>query len=186
MKHFTLAMLAALTILSGCAATQQGQNTSPSTAAAAQRQAVPVPAASMKKVVLNINGPKNVVESKDWKSFKEEWRATFADHAKQAGIAFSMQDGPVKPTGETGTLLSVHVNDFRMVGIGSRAVFGVMTGNAFIDAKAHFLDLKTGRMFGSQTYNTTSNAWHGVFAKVTPQQVDTVASGVFAEFTPAR
>lgn len=186
MKRFALTLMSAMAILSGCASTQQGPGATQASAEAAQKQPVPVPAASTKKLILNINGPKAVTESKDWQSFKEEWRATFADHARQAGIAFAMQEGAVKPTGEAGTLLSVHVNDYRMVGIGSRAILGVMTGNAYIDSKAHFLDLKTGRSFGAQTYNTTSNAWHGIFAKVTPQQVDAIAAGVFAEFKEKR
>ncbi|WP_194722160.1 hypothetical protein [Noviherbaspirillum malthae] len=187
MKHYALVGMLTVVFLTGCASTRQEQNAPQSAAASASsRQSVPVPATSAKKLVLNMSGPKNVTEAKDWSSFKEEWRATFADHAKEAGIAFSMQDGEARPTGEPGTLLTVYVNDYRMVGIGARVFFGVMTGNAFIDSKANFIDLKTGKSFGAQNYNTTSSAWHGVFGKMTPQQVDAVASGVFSELKLAR
>jgi hypothetical protein len=149
-------------------------------AAAPTVQRVAVPAASTRKVVLNMTGPKTVVEAKDWSSFKEEWRATFADHAKASGIVFSMQDGEARPAAEAGTMLNVYVNDYRQVGIGARIFLGIMSGNAFIDSKVAFADLKSGARFGEQSYNTTSSAWHGVFASMTPQQVNTIATEVFA------
>ncbi|HEY9064422.1 MAG TPA: hypothetical protein VIO33_05520 [Burkholderiaceae bacterium] len=175
--------IVAIAMLSGCATQVTKGTTSDSAAAsatAAPAQPVTVPAASAKKVVLSMTGPKNVTDSKDWASFKEEWRATFAEHAKDAGIAFSVQEGSVA-AGVDGTLLNVYVNDYRQVGIGSRIFFGVMTGNAFIDAKVQFASLSNGQTFGTQTYNTTSSAWHGVFGKMTPQQVDAIAAEIFAE-----
>jgi hypothetical protein len=133
-----------------------------------------------------MNGSATVTQSKDWPAFQEEWRATFAEHAKAAGVAFDVQKGDAKPTGETGTLLQVYVNDYRMVGIGARVFFGVMTGNAYIDAKASYTDLNDGKEFGERTYNTTSSAWGGVFAKMTPQQVDAIASKVFGELATSK
>ncbi len=176
-------------LLAGCAsAPQQGSATPSATSAAPAAvpaapvaQTVRVPAVSAKKVVLSMGGTKAAVEAKDWASFKEEWRATFAEHAKDAGIAFTMQDGDVRPAGEAGTLLSVYVNDYRQVGIGARIFLGVMTGNAYVDAKIGFVDLANGQRFGEQTYNTSSSAWGGVFSKMTPQQVDAIASGVFRD-----
>jgi len=147
---------------------------------------VKLPAASARKVVLAMTGSKQVVDAKDWAAFKQEWRDTFTDHAKQAGVSFSFVDGDAKPQGEDGTLLAVHVADYRMVGIGARVFFGVMTGNAFIDARIRFLDLRGGAEFGEQRHNTSSSAWGGVFAKVTPQQVDAIAADVFKDLKAAR
>lgn len=194
----TLATIVALSalLLGGCATTTQPDKSAAAptpvaaapaaTPAAVITKAVPVPAASAKTLTLNMTGPKNVTEAKDWAAFKEEWRATFAEQAKQQGVAFSMQDGPARPSGSAGTLLAVHVNDYRMVGIGARIFFGVMTGNAYIDAKAVYQDLQTGAPFGDQVYNTTSNAWHGVFAKMTPQQVGAIAADVMGQLTAAK
>ena len=198
MKKFALTcVVTGAALLTGCASTSQNKpvESTPSTsaatpaatsapaanAAAVAMQPVRVPAASTKKVVLHMTGAKASVDARDWSGFKDEWRATFADHAKAAGINFVMQDGDAMPPKEDGTLLSVHVNDYRQVGIGARIFLGIMSGNAFIDAKVAFSDLKTGQRFGEQAYNTTSSAWHGVFAKMTPQQVDAIASGVFGE-----
>lgn len=184
MKYIVSASLVSIALLTGCASTQPAK--APSQPAAAKVQSVPVPAAAAKKLVLNMSGPQTVTEAKDWQSFKEEWRATFAEHAKDAGIAFAMQEGEPRHLEEPGTLLSVHVNDYRFVGIGARVFFGAMTGNAYIDARADFLDLQTGKRFGTQAYNTSSSAWDGVFGKMTPQQVDAVAAEVFSELKLAR
>lgn len=164
----------------GTSATAPAAAPPPAASPAVAMQPVRVPAASNRRIVLNMTGPKTVVEAKDWASFKEEWRATFAEHAKGAGIGFAMQDGAARPTGEAGTLLDVYVNDYRQVGIGARIFLGVMSGNAFIDSKVAFTDLNAGARFGEQSYNTTSSAWGGVFAKMTPQQVDAIATEVFA------
>jgi hypothetical protein len=133
-----------------------------------------------------MTGPAAVTQAKDWPAFQEEWRATFADHAKAAGIAFDVEKGDAHPTGDAGTLLQVYVNDYRMVGIGSRIFFGVMTGNAYIDAKGIYSDLNSGKAYGERTYNTTSSAWAGIFAKMTPQQVDAIASQVFSELAASK
>jgi hypothetical protein len=133
-----------------------------------------------------MTGPKNVVEAKDWAEFKREWRETFAEHAKAAGIEFSFAEGDPQPGSEDGTLLLVTVADYRIVGIGARIWFGIMTGNAFIDARIRFASLRDGTTFGEQQYNTTSSAGGGVFAKVTPQQVDTIASNVFMDLKASK
>jgi len=183
------AALLIVTAACGCA-TNKGQPESASTARLPGEVAAPnsapipplgEPPASTKRLMLNMTGPAVVTQAKDWPAFQEEWRATFADHAKEAGVSFEVQKGDAKPIGEDGTLLQIYVNDYRMVGIGSRIFFGVMTGNAYIDAKADFTDLNDGKVFGERGYNTTSSAWGGVFAKMTPQQVDAIASRVFGE-----
>jgi hypothetical protein len=96
-------------------------------------------------------------------------------------VTLDVQKGDAHSVGASGTLLQVYVNDYRMVGIGARIFLGVMTGNAYIDAKGTFSDLDNGNPFGERVYNTTSSAWGGVFAKMTPQQVDAVATMVFSE-----
>ncbi|MCC2633411.1 MAG: hypothetical protein K0S48_1297 [Ramlibacter sp.] len=134
-----------------------------------------------------MTGPKNVTEARDWPAFKKEWNDTFAEHAKIAGIgfAFAEPDTP-QARGEDGTLVHVTVNDYRMVGIGSRVFFGVMTGNAYVDARIRFSSLRDGTPFGEQQQNTSSSAWSGIFAKVTPQQVDAIAADVFKSVKAAR
>jgi hypothetical protein len=190
-KPCVLAAFAAALLLAGCASGPSGTATSTTPSATTEQSvrtapAVAVPAAAKRKIVMAMIGPKTVVESKDWTEFKREWRETFAEHAKDAGVAYSFSDSVPRPTGEDGTILLVDVADYRIVGIGARIFLGVMTGNAFIDAKVKYLNLRNGSAFGEQQYNTTSSAWSGVFAKVTPQQVDSIAENVFKDFAAAK
>lgn len=195
-QQFGFASLLAGLMLAGCASgLPNGASTAPASAATAPAAAaavppelaskpIRVPAESAHKVALTMTGSKAVVEAKEWAGFKEEWRATFADHAKDAGIAFVWQDGPTRPAADAGTLVSVYVNDYRQVGIGARIFLGIMTGNAHIDAKVSLSNLNSGEPFGDQVYNTSSSAWAGVFAKMTPQQLDAITSEVFREIKP--
>jgi hypothetical protein len=192
MKIETCTALLIVSLCSGCATSSGSHDTAANAAPAAAAIAtdaplspLTMPPASAKRLVLNMTGPAAVTQAKDWSNFQEEWRATFADHAKAAGVAFDVQKGEAHSMSEAGTLLQVYVNDYHMVGIGSRIFFGVMTGNAYIDAKASYSDLNDGKAFGEREYNTTSSAWGGVFAKMTPQQVDAIASKVFAELGAA-
>jgi hypothetical protein len=184
--------LGACLFLGGCATQRADKDVSAPAAKPAETAAptippVKVPTASARRVVLTMTGPKHVVEAKDWPAFKEEWRATFQEHAKEAGIGFAFVDTSAQlPNNTDGTALKVTVNDYRMVGIGSRIFFGAMTGNAYIDARILFTSLRDGTVFGEQQQNTTSSAWHGVFAKVTPQQVDAIAADVFRDLKAAR
>lgn len=192
MKLQTCGVLLVCVLAGGCA-TSGGSQDAASASAPADRTVAAVaalppltlPPASAKRLVLNMTGPATVTQAKDWANFQEEWRATFADHAKAAGVSFDVQKGDAHSISQAGTLLQVYVNDYRMVGIGSRIFFGVMTGNAYIDAKASYTDLNDGKAFGERVYNTSSSAWGGVFAKMTPQQVDAIASMVFAELGTA-
>lgn len=184
--------LSASLFLIGCA-TQRADKDTPAPAANPAESVAPatppvkVPTSAARRVVLTMTGPKNVVEAKDWAAFKEEWRSTFEEHAKEAGISFAfVEAGAQLPSNTDGTALRVTVNDYKMVGIGSRIFFGAMTGNAYIDARIVFTSLRDGAVFGEQQQNTTSSAWHGVFAKVTPQQVDAIASDVFRDLKAAR
>ena len=183
--------LLSLALVAGCATTvQKGPADAPASTSAAAAggvgsalpdQPVKIPASAKRRVVLAMTGPANVVNARDWKDFKEEFRAVFAEHAKAAGIDFAMQDDVPRGGGPDGTVIAIQVNDYRMIGIGSRIMLGIFSGNAYVDARVRFADLRTGATFGEQAYNTTSTAWHGVFAKMTPQQVDAIAAEVFGE-----
>lgn len=93
---------------------------------------------------MNMTGAKIATDAKDWDAFKSEWRAIFQEQAAAAGVPFEWQEGEPRAMGQPGTLLSVHVDDYRYVGTGARIFFGVMTGNAYINAQARFTDLRSG------------------------------------------
>ena len=192
LRHVPIALLATALLLPGCASTPGGktETSAPKPAApAADERLVPpvsIPAAAKRKVVLSMTGPKNVVEASDWAEFRNEWRSTFGDYAREAGIDFSFVDGVAQPTGEDGTMLLVTVNDYRMQSIGSRIFFGSMKGNAYIDARLQYASLRDGATFGEKHYQTTSSFWGGAFSKATPQQVDAIGNDAFADLRAAK
>jgi len=194
LRYFQLLLLSLAALLSACATQPAGapssNDSTPSTASEAaedERMAPPVqiPAASAKRMVLTMTGPANVTGSSDWEEFKREWRETFSDHAREAGIDYSFVDTPPAAGSQDGTLLTVTVADYRNMGVGRRMLLGALAGNAYIDARISYTDLRAGTAFGEQQYNTSSTAWAGVFSRVTPQQVDQIATSVLLDFKAA-
>jgi hypothetical protein len=145
-----------------------------------------VPAESAKKIVLSVSGPATVTGSADWAPFRGELRNAFANEAEASGIAFTMADATAKPTGEAGTLLAMEVNDYRYLSTGARYGLGIMTGNAYVNAKVRYLDLKTGRLYGEQSVNTSSSAWQGVFSAMTDKQLQAIARDVVGDIRNQR
>lgn len=157
--------------LSGCAARmEKPENQAP----------IRVGAAAATKLVLNLSGSDVATKASDWETMKGVWRDAFSEEAKNAGVPFGFQDGAPRPMGEGGTLLAVYVNDYRYVSTGARFGLGVMTGNAFVDSKVRFMDLKDGQLWGEQPYNTKSTAWEGVFSAMTSKQVEAICKSMVA------
>lgn len=162
-----------LVLLTGCAATVKRPSSEAGLA--------PLPASAASKLVLNVGGSPVSVNASDWTGFKLEWQENFAAQARLADVSFEMQDGPAQPTGEEGTLLTVFVDDYRFIRPGTRYGIGVMSGNAYIESKLTFSNLKTGEAYGSRTANTTSSAWEGVFSAMTNKQVEAIAVDVLKD-----
>jgi hypothetical protein len=166
-------MLASLAILvAGCASTVQKSG---------QSAPMAVGAAAGKSIVLNVTGSTTSTTAEDWNDFKGLWREACRKDAAAAGAVFSMQDGEPKPTGDAGTLVVVDVADYRYISNGARIMLGVMTGNAYINAQVTFRDLKSGDVRASETYDTKSSAWGGVFAAMTTKQVSAMCHELVAE-----
>jgi hypothetical protein len=181
----TLLAVSALT-LGGCAATVERTAPASSTAAAApsQQQQPPmkIPAEAGKRLVLNMQlDSKHAATDTGWPDFKKEWIDITQEQATGKGIAFTTQDGQAKASGEQGTLVVVHINDYRYVSIAKRMMLGIMSGNAYIDSKVEFRDLATGKLYGERAYNTSSSAWGGVFSAMTPKQIYALADEIIGE-----
>lgn len=177
MKSIRMAMLAVAVTLSGCAATVVKDR---STGAPAMK----VPAEASRSLVLNITGTPDVLRSSDWDLFRGEWRGALAAESAAADIPFSMQTGEVRPTGQNGTLLAVTVSDYRYMSTGARIGLGALGGNAYVDAKVRFIDLKTGVLFGEESLRTSSSAWQGVFSAMTLDQLRAIAKDIVSNLKP--
>nr|WP_297357588.1 hypothetical protein [uncultured Caldimonas sp.] len=173
MKALTSALLAFSVLLGGCAASVK--------TGTADNNPLRVPVSATKNVVLNVTGSSTATSSKDWAQFKQEWHEAMQTAVAQSGAKLSFQDGTPRHTGDTGTLVVVNVNDYRYVSAGARFGLGVMTGNAFIDAKVRFADLRNGTDFGERSYNTSSSAWEGIFSAMTSKQIEAVCQQIAGE-----
>ena len=165
--------LSLVLLLAGCASTVKKQD-----------GGAPVPVGTKapgKHVVLNLTGSDATTSAKDWKGFKGIWNDECSDEFHEAEAQFSMQDGAPQPTGSEGALVVVNVVDYHYVSIGARVMFGVMTGNAFINAQVGFRDLKSGETWTTKTYDTKSSAWNGVFAAMTTKQVRAMCHEILGE-----
>ncbi len=175
-RLLTASIVVVAALAAGCAATVQQTSPTGSTA-----PSITIPAESAKQVVLSMHLDAKHAQDSGWKSFKQEWIDIMQERALAQGFKFAVQDGDPKPTGEAGVLMVVRVNDYKYVTVGQRMMLGILTGNAFIDAKIEFRDLKGGTLYGERAYNTTSSALHGVFAAVTPKQIYAIADETLSE-----
>ena len=165
--------LSLVLLVAGCASTVKKQD-----------GGAPVPVgtkAAGKHVVLNLTGSEVATSAKDWTGFKVIWTDECTDEFHEAEAQFSMQDGSPQSTGSAGSLVVVNVVDYRYVSIGARVMFGVMTGNAFINAQVEFRNLETGDTWATRTYDTKSSAWNGVFAAMTTKQVRAMCHEILGE-----
>jgi hypothetical protein len=167
-----LSILTMFLLLAGCASTVQKSG---------QSAPIPVGGEAGKPIVLNMTGSAVSTTAKDWNDFKGLWRDACTQESATVGAVFSMQDGQAKPTGDAGTLVVVDVADYRYVSTGARIMFGVMTGNAFINAQVTFRDLKNGDVRATKTYDTTSTAWQGIYSGMTTKQVRAMCHEIVGE-----
>jgi hypothetical protein len=187
MKKLLLAAVLAVTIgLTGCAATvDRTSSTGASTAAPVQ----PVTDANASKsVLLSVAGSKEVTASKDFQTIADEIQRGISEKLVPAGATLKMDAGAALPTTTTpaaaGTKVVVTVLDYRYVSTGMRFAFGIMTGNAYINAKIELFDLQSGKKLTEQVFNTSSSAFQGIFSAMTAKQVDALGDEVLALVRP--
>jgi len=173
MTRSILILASVVVLLGGCASTVKKSD-----------ESAPVPVgvkATGKAVVLNMTGSTVATTAKDWADFKGVWREKCAEEFASAGALFSMQEGEPRPTGAAGTLVVVNVADYRYISAGARIMFGVMTGNAYINAQVAFRDLNTGEVRSTKAYDTSSTAWQGIFSGMTTKQVTAMCHEIVGE-----
>lgn len=165
-----LALVAALA-LSGCAATVNS-------GATAQAPVLRAPAVPTNKLAVFITGPEQVRNAADWQTFRAEWRTAFQSAASTAGLSFAYfeTEPPSQPAGTT--LVRISVSDYRYLSTGARYGFGAMTGNAFVNAEAEFIEMPSKRRLGSRAYSTSSSAWQGIFSAMTAKQVAALSTEI--------
>lgn len=170
--------LIAVGLLCSCAASVQHSSS--------ELTPLSIPAESGKRVVMIVVGSDTSTQSADWEAFKGEWRGAMASAAAANGMTYLSREEAPPARSETGTLVTIDVHDYRYLTPGARFGFGIMTGNAYIDATVRFADLTTGAEYGERTYNTSSSAWQGVFSAVTDKQVRAICDEIILEIRSHR
>lgn len=172
-KPIALLLLFLCIALSGCAATVQRPAT--------QVESLGIPVSATSSIYLHVKGAPDLAPSQDWEAFRGEWRAAMAADAAAAGRQFVYLDTVPASFDQAGTLVVVEINDYRYLSTGARYGFGVMTGNAYIDAEAEYYVLPGKRLVGSRDYATSSSAWQGVFSAMTSKQVAAITAQMLQE-----
>jgi hypothetical protein len=143
--------------------------------------AIKVPAESAQRAVVHLSGSATATKSADWEAFRGEWRDAMTTEAATAGITLVWRDGEARADGEAGTVVAIDVQDYRYVSTGARFGLGIMTGNAFVDARVRYLDARSGAVFGEDKVNTSSSAWQGVFSAMTSKQLAAIAKEIITD-----
>ena len=178
-----LIVSASTALFGGCAATLQTQDNAPSGERTSVVSIV-VPPASTHTVVLRMNGSKVATASSDWPQVQTEWREAMQGASNPEGLNFIDETAGIASRSGAGTVVDVYVDDYHFVSQGARIAFGIMTGNAFMQAKVTFRDLQTDQVFGERSYNTKSSAWQGIFAPTTDRQTRAIVADVVKQINP--
>ena len=172
-RTFCLALL--LAVLTGCAASVSRPSGGSSTPI--------VPSIKPAAVALHIGGSPTIQGSSDWQTFRAEWRSAFTEAAREAGYTASYLETLPTEQPDGTILVDVNVKDYRYLTAGARYGFGIMTGNAYVNADAQFIEFPGNRTIGTRVYSTSSTAWQGVFSAMTAKQLRAISDAMLKEFS---
>jgi hypothetical protein len=123
----------------------------------------------------------NIDSGADWDAFIEEWQTSMTSAVAARGATFTMIKPGEQTPPEAAVLVKLKVNDFKYVSQAKRDTVGMFAGNAFMDVDVEYVDHPKGKALGKRKFQTSSSAWQGVFAAMTPKQVEAVAKEIVLE-----
>lgn len=176
MKNPGLSCILACALLTGCAASVKHGGTGD----------LHIPESNKSNLVMSFKGTDNVVTDSDWTLLRSTWSNSLKAEASSSGYQLSEQVGQPSASSSNGVLVVVNVSDFRYLSTGARYAAGVMVGNAWVNSKVDFLDLKSGQVIGARTYDTKSTAWEGVLSAMTEKQVQAISRQIIADIKAAK
>ena len=165
----------AISLLSGCAASVKSGGS----------PMLPIQATAKQNLRVNFEGNSKVQQNEDWPLLKQEWKEAL--HAEASAEGYRLAESQLLSLdGKDGVGIKINVSNFRYITPGARYGAGMMVGNAWVNSSADFLDLKTGRLIGTRTYDTSSSAWEGVMSAMTQEQVEAIARQIIADIKSAK
>lgn len=171
----SLSCAVAVSLLSGCAASVKSGGT----------EALTIEESAKTNLVVNIQGNGKVQQNDDWIRLRQEWNEALKNEAALAGYRLT-ESHVANPAEKEGVGIKINVTNFRYLTPGARYVAGVMVGNAWINSSADYSDLKSGRLIGTRTYDTSSSAWEGVMSAMTQEQVEAIAQQIISDIKSAK
>lgn len=171
----SLSCAVAVSLLSGCAASVKSGGT----------EALSIEESAKKNLVVNIQGNGKVRQNDDWIRLRQEWNEALKNEADRAGYRLT-ESHVANPAESDGVGIKINVTNFRYLTPGARYAAGVMVGNAWINSSADYSDLKSGRLIGTRTYDTSSSAWEGVMSAMTQEQVEAIAQQIISDIKSAK
>lgn len=172
----TLIAASFFVLLAGCAA---------SVRTSGDAEPLAIPLESRSTVAVQFSGSGKVLANPQWGRLTASWRGALQREASNVGYRLSAPRGDYSSPAPA-TLLRIEVSNFRYLTSDMRFSFGVMTGNAWVDAKVEYIDAETGALYGSRTYNTSSSAWEGVLSAMTDEQLAALSREIISEIARAR
>lgn len=170
-----LSCAVAILMLSGCAASVKSGGT----------EALAIRESAKQNLVVNFQGNSKVEQNEDWPRLKQEWNEALQAEATRAGYNLVETKAPGLQ-GKDGVGIKINVTNFRYLTPGARYGAGVMVGNAWVNSSADYSDLKSGRLIGTRTYDTTSSAWEGVMSAMTQKQVQAISQQIISDIKSAK
>lgn len=171
----TLSCAAAVLMLSGCAASVKSGGT----------ETLVIQESAKQNLVVNFQGNSKVQQNEDWPRLKQEWNDALHVEATRAG--YSLKEAQASSLeGKDGVGIKINVTNFRYLTPGARYGAGVMVGNAWVNSSADYSDLKSGRLIGTRTYDTSSSAWEGVMSAMTQEQVQAISQKIISDIKSAK
>jgi hypothetical protein len=172
---FVVSCFVAVSLLSGCAASVKSGGT----------ETLAIPESAKHNLVVNFQGNAKVQQNEDWPRLQQEWNDALRNEATRAGYSLSAAPGK-SAADKDGVGIKINVTNFRYLTPGARYGAGVMVGNAWVNSSADYSDLKSGRLFGTRTYDTSSSAWEGVMSAMTKEQVEAIAQQIISDIKSAK
>ncbi|MFJ4142320.1 hypothetical protein [Pseudomonas sp. NPDC089734] len=176
MKKLLLVTIIASLFLAGCAArVKQGGS-----------ETLMIHESAKNNLVVTFVGSRQVNANADWYLLKGTWSKALSADATAAGYSSVFLDGTPRPQSRNGVMVIIHVSNFRYLDWKSRFWASFMTGNAWVNARVDFRDLRTGQALGSRTYDASSRGWQMWFSAMTDKQLRKISRLMIADIKAAR
>jgi len=176
LKSFAFfACASAALALTGCAASVKSGGT----------QTLVIQDTAKKNLIVTLEGNNKVQQNEDWQRLKQEWNEALLVEASRAGFNVAGDKTSLRDDSDA-VCVKINVTNFRYLTPGARYSAGVMVGNAWINSSAEYSYLRSQKLIGTRTYDTSSSAWEGVMSAMTKEQAEAISQKIISDIKTAR